>query len=506
MKYILRITLCALLPTFLFAQVERWVYQYDGGINGSDEAKSIIEGQDGNIYAAGYGHLTGTGCDVVVVSLTPSGTERWVYTYNGPGNSTDKATAIACDSVGNIYITGSSYDNNNDAIIISLTQGGVERWVYRYNGTGNGADITNAVTVGTDGNIYAGGTSFGSGTGDDCIVISVDSSGTERWVYRYDWTGGSDGANDLIYGFDYNIYAAGYSYHFATQRVFTVISIDTSGTERWTYHTQGTGVVNEAAYSIDYGSDNKIYSAGMSYLLDFSVIALDTSGTCTWDFIYGQSGVYDGANVVIYGADSKIYAGGYLSTVSNGYDLAVVSMVDNGDTSWIYRFNGTGNGNDIIQDLVFGLDNCIYGCGVCIDTISQENLFAVRLDTNGTAKWTYAYNGNAGSIDKANSIIYGSDDNVYLAGYTTDSLSDLDFIVISLDTTETGIVEENSQIKINDAIVFPTYIVGSLKFLEGKLCKIFDITGRQIHTLNPAPGIYFIEVDGKIKQKVVKVR
>jgi hypothetical protein len=41
---------------------------------------------------------------------------------------------------------------------------------------------------------------------------------------------------------------------------------------------------------------------------------------------------------------------------------------------------------------------------------------------------------------------------------------------------------------------------------EDKSYKIFDITGRQIHTLNPAPGIYFIEVDGEIRQKVVKVR
>lgn len=227
---------------FLFvagsAQTERWIYQYDGGISGSDEAKSIIEGPDGNIYAVGFGHLPGTGCDVVVVSLTPSGTERWIYTYNGPGDSTDLATAITCDSSGNLYIAGSSFNSNDDAIIISLTPGGAERWVYRYNGSGNGADITNAITVGTDDNIYAAGTSFGSGTGDDCIIISIDSSGAERWVYRYNWTGGSDGSYDLIYNLDHNIYAAGYSYHPVQYVVFTVVSVDSSGSERWIYHTQ----------------------------------------------------------------------------------------------------------------------------------------------------------------------------------------------------------------------------------------------------------------------------
>lgn len=47
---------------------------------------------------------------------------------------------------------------------------------------------------------------------------------------------------------------------------------------------------------------------------------------------------------------------------------------------------------------------------------------------------------------------------------------------------------------------------GPLVLPSGKSCRIFDITGRQIRNLYPAPGIYFIEVDGKIAQKVIKLR
>jgi hypothetical protein len=43
-------------------------------------------------------------------------------------------------------------------------------------------------------------------------------------------------------------------------------------------------------------------------------------------------------------------------------------------------------------------------------------------------------------------------------------------------------------------------------FTEGKNCKVFDITGREIHILNPAPGIYFIEIDGVITQKIIKIK
>lgn len=51
-----------------------------------------------------------------------------------------------------------------------------------------------------------------------------------------------------------------------------------------------------------------------------------------------------------------------------------------------------------------------------------------------------------------------------------------------------------------------TVFSGPLVLPAEKNCKIYDITGRQIHTLNPAPGIYFITVGGEIRQKVIKIK
>ena len=47
---------------------------------------------------------------------------------------------------------------------------------------------------------------------------------------------------------------------------------------------------------------------------------------------------------------------------------------------------------------------------------------------------------------------------------------------------------------------------GPLQLPEGKKCKVFDITGRRVEPAKIAPGIYFIEVDGVVTQKVIKVR
>lgn len=67
-------------------------------------------------------------------------------------------------------------------------------------------------------------------------------------------------------------------------------------------------------------------------------------------------------------------------------------------------------------------------------------------------------------------------------------------------------VKETSSAPVKSSSFGAVIFSGPLLLPEGKNCKVFDITGREIQTINPAPGIYFIEVDGKITRKVVKVR
>ncbi|MBN2619872.1 right-handed parallel beta-helix repeat-containing protein, partial [candidate division WOR-3 bacterium] len=68
-------------------------------------------------------------------------------------------------------------------------------------------------------------------------------------------------------------------------------------------------------------------------------------------------------------------------------------------------------------------------------------------------------------------------------------------------------VAERPLVKYKErAYIGATIFAGPLVLPQGKHYKVFDITGREIHTLNPAPGIYFIEENGAIVTKVVKVR
>ncbi|MGB3340873.1 MAG: T9SS type A sorting domain-containing protein [bacterium] len=69
-----------------------------------------------------------------------------------------------------------------------------------------------------------------------------------------------------------------------------------------------------------------------------------------------------------------------------------------------------------------------------------------------------------------------------------------------------GGCEEEAYESFRSTVVGPNIFSGSLLLPEGKNCRVFDITGRTVALERMQPGIYFIEMDGKIIQKVIKVR
>jgi hypothetical protein len=313
--------------------MERWIYQYNDPVDSNDISSSIAYGVDGNIYAAGYGRSGGTSDDFVVISVNASGVERWVYTYNGTGNYDDHAKKITCGNDGNIYVAGGSYGDGSffDLVLISIDSSGQENWVYRYDGVGNSTDYPNSLAYGSDGNIYTAGFSYGNGTGGDFFVVSVDASGNERWVYRYNGpANGYDYANCMAYGNDGNIYVAGVSKGSSNSDDFIVISIDSLGNERWVYRYNGSANGYDAAISITYGADDNIHIAGESRNndnSDFIVISLTQEGAERWIYrLNGSLNSNDYAFSMVYGTDNTLYAAGMVRNIGTLTDIAIVSL------------------------------------------------------------------------------------------------------------------------------------------------------------------------------------
>lgn len=67
-------------------------------------------------------------------------------------------------------------------------------------------------------------------------------------------------------------------------------------------------------------------------------------------------------------------------------------------------------------------------------------------------------------------------------------------------------IEAGDSSKITQHRPTATIFRGPLQLPEGRKCRVFDITGRVVEPNKITPGIYFIEIDNRIVQKVIKVR
>lgn len=422
--------LITILPIIGHTQNERWVYIYSGVPEWQDDcATGLCHGLDGNLYTGGYTWNTGTNEDFTVISLTDSGSERWLYRYSSPGNNGDECHSICYGIDGNIYAAGACAGSDTSLhhfTVISLTAGGAERWVYQYSQSSS----ANSVCFGSDGNIYAVGYTQGK-----ILVVSLDVNGNERWTYVYDTPSSeSNPGKSITYGLDGNVYVTGYTGPTWNTDV-TVISLTPSGSERWVYLYNGPGGIYDYGRCVVYGQDENLYVFGSTCYLVGSyfvysqglAISLTTSGSERWTYISPADP--SGFDCGIFSADGNLYAAG-----AYGWDFPfffVESISDSGTYRWQYIDTLWGYANAIVS----GDSGNIYTAGIVYDTC--DNFVVVCFGDTGSIIWKYHRHDG-----ESTAITFSTDGNIYAAGRTWDNVTGSDFTVVSLSST--GIQEENS--------------------------------------------------------------
>ncbi|NVN98206.1 MAG: fibronectin type III domain-containing protein [Geobacteraceae bacterium] len=152
-----------------------WERTTDGASNGYDRAIGVtIDPLDGTIVVAGSSRSQAGDLDYRVIRYNPAGDTIWDRSYQKPG-SDEEAHALAIDSNGTAYVTGSS--NNGSAresltIAFSYLQGNIVT-ATRYHGEAATSDNTDAIAVNSLDEAFATGYTTKSDGSTDLLVYKI---------------------------------------------------------------------------------------------------------------------------------------------------------------------------------------------------------------------------------------------------------------------------------------------------------------------------------------------
>jgi len=417
------------LPLFAQQVDTAWVRRYPVGTNLEHSAYAIAVDKAGNVYVTGMsGDSDGsTHPDYATIKYYPNGDTAWIRKYNGPGNYSDAAYAIAVDNSGNVYVTGLSYGTgtSSDYTTIKYNSNGDTVWVRRYNGPGNLEDCARALTVDDSGNVYVTGVSYDSLTYFDYTTIKYNSNGDTVWVRTYNGPGNSsDDAFAIALDGSGNVYVTGYSYGSGTWPDYATIKYDSSGDTVWVRRYNGSGNSDDVAYAIAVDGSGNVYVTGASNgdngYQDYATIKYYPNGDTAWERRYSNpfwDRDNDDAYAIAVDGSGNVYVTGRSYGSGTRDDYATIKYDPAGNQLWVQRYNGPGNYDDEARAIAIDDYGNVYVTGCSYGGPGVLNDYAtIKYNSNGDTVWVRRYNGPGNGYDYGNAIVVDSYGNVYVTG------------------------------------------------------------------------------------------
>jgi len=446
---------CGLLAVISFINAQApdtlWTRTY-GGIN-TEQIFEIHRASDSGYVLVGVTDSYGAGgIDAYLLKIDAEGDSLWTKTYGG--SSTDAAHCMCVSSDNGFVLAGSQETGDHDIYVFKTDSLGNIVWTRTYGGMMN--DWADGVCVAEDGGYVVTGSANVNNylTSGSVVLMKLDENGDTAWTKIYGGSAYNFGST-ICPTADSGFIVCGFTNSFGAGGLDVwLLKTDADGDTLWTKTFGGTG--NDEAQSVQQTMDGGYILTGYtgSYGAggwDVYVIKTDSEGDCIWTRTYGGSEYDIGLSVI--------------QTVDHEY---IITGSINGSSEW-----------------------------------ERGDLWLLKLDENGDSLWTTSIGGNGD--DWGCSVLEIADDEYIVGGGTSSfGAGNVDVYIVRFGSGPG--FEESQEIRSPDKRSYTTFIQGPLTMFVGKKFKVFDITGCEITTKDPAPGIYFIESDGSMIQKVIKIK
>ncbi|MBX7242869.1 MAG: S8 family serine peptidase [Bacteroidia bacterium] len=362
-----------------------WQDTYSGTASMNDYGITAVSDIYNNIYVAGVEGVSFSNQDIVVLKWDMNGNLVSAFQWDGVNHLADIPTSILLDVSGNLYVGGGTQTQSQftDYVVIKLSSSGVEEWVYFYDYTGL-YDFVTGMQLDNLGDIIVTGASATSLNAYDYATLKLDKmSGQQLDINRVTIPGvGLDQPSDIIKDSNGNIYVTGFKEVNGNKDIQTIKINPVTFTVLWVKDLDCNGLDD---YASDMEADNmrNIYLTGYTDKAnggtDLITVKYDSLGNLLWKQHYqavDDSRKVKGYSMVLKN-DGKVIVTGEIENVS-GYDIITICYDSDGELLWANTYNGTGNGSDTGGAIETDASGNIYITGLSTDSISQTRYVTIQ--------------------------------------------------------------------------------------------------------------------------------
>ncbi|MFW9940061.1 MAG: hypothetical protein ACFFFT_03410 [Candidatus Thorarchaeota archaeon] len=347
-------------------------------------------------------------------SLEDSHVLEWNFTWGGDYH--ESSYAINYDSLGNVYIAGTTnytFTGNDDIFLAKFNNSGHFQWNQTWGEDGN--EEVWEIAIDSLNNIYMAG-SIDSGYGQyKYLLVKYDNLGNYQWNRTCGGIYGSDLCFGIALDSTENIYLVGSMHDFTGIADICLVKFNSLGQYQWN-RTWSGGYQNEG-YDIEIDSSDNIYITGYYWRelddCDLCLIKYNNIGDYQWNRTYDLSSHDQGIEIALDSTDN-IYISGLISN-SSILDSLLLFLKFNSDGNLIIDKTWGDPGMNTFYDIDLDTGDNIYIAGIInYSAFTNHDFCLIQFNTNGVEQFFHKWGST--DIDGYHGMVIDQSDNIYLTG------------------------------------------------------------------------------------------
>ncbi|RQW80412.1 MAG: T9SS C-terminal target domain-containing protein, partial [Geobacter sp.] len=369
-----------------------------------------------------------------------------------------------------------------------------------YNGAANGGDESYTIGIDFSGNIFISGNSDQGATSADIVTIKYTPSGNE--IVSVINLPNFQRPNALKINNNGDVFIAGITRTGANPSFddYITIKYNNSLTFQWSKTYNGTANNTDNALALVTDASGNVYVTGFSYwtgqFYNYVTIKYNSNGDSLNAASYnGPLNNNDVPTSIGIDNANNIYVTGYsVAATSPAYvnDYATLQYNSSLVQQWVNRYNDTGNGDDKATSLAIDRFNNVYVTGFSANSLLFYDYLSIKYNSSGTPLCTLRQNVAGSNLNAyATQIVVDTAQVFYLTGAANVSGSGLNYLTIRNSLYPVGLKSLSGEVPAkynlyqNYPNPFNPFTIIRFDVSAASIVKlaVFDVSGKEISIL-----------------------